>query len=130
MHKALNYFIHYLLGVPILVGILVACQGNPTSGEALTPINVKLKWVHDAQFGGFYATDLMVRFRENLKNRKDHSTGLAQLSASIGYVCIDSQTHLPLEELIAQADAAMYLSKSDYYGTSCGGQVCTSQIGR
>jgi NitT/TauT family transport system substrate-binding protein len=58
MRKPLNFIIYYLWVVPLLVGILAACKGTPKSSEVLTPLTVQLKWVHDAQFGGFYAADL------------------------------------------------------------------------
>lgn len=36
---------------------LPACSAGPTPAPALTPITVQLNWLHDAQFGGFYAAD-------------------------------------------------------------------------
>ena len=36
---------------------LSACAGLARTAPKLTPVTVQLKWVHDAQFGGFYAAD-------------------------------------------------------------------------
>ena len=36
---------------------LAACAPRPTPTQALTPITVQLKWMHQAQFAGLYAAD-------------------------------------------------------------------------
>ena len=41
----------------VLAASLSACGGGEGPPEALTPITVQLKWLHQTQFAGFYAAD-------------------------------------------------------------------------
>ena len=44
----------------VLAGLMVgmaACGANATPAPKLTPVTVQLKWMHQAQFAGFYAAD-------------------------------------------------------------------------
>ncbi len=41
----------------LIVFCLSACAPRATPAQALTPITVQLKWLHQAQFAGFYAAD-------------------------------------------------------------------------
>jgi ABC-type nitrate/sulfonate/bicarbonate transport system substrate-binding protein len=49
--KALNIYITTLL---LIVVCLTACAPSTTPIQSLIPITVQLKWVHQAQFAGFY----------------------------------------------------------------------------
>ena len=37
---------------------LGGCNGNTAQNQALTPVSLQLKWVHDAEFAGFYTAEL------------------------------------------------------------------------
>ena len=52
--KSLNIFITTLLLIFIC---LTACEPTTTPTQALTPITVQLKWLHQAQFAGLYVAD-------------------------------------------------------------------------